>query len=98
MKMKRALFPIAVAALTLAGCGGKHTPVARVEVEPHQVRLPFSQAQTLHLTWTPTAALDGEEPTVFIHLVDDGKRKVLRTSDHAFPQRWRERVPVSYDV
>jgi len=97
MKMKRAFFPIALAALALAGCGGKHTPVARVEVEPHQVRLPFSQAQTLHLTWTPTAALDSEEPTVFIHLVD-GKLKVLRTFDHAFPQRWREGAPVSYDV
>jgi len=97
MKMKRALSPIALAAVALAGCGGKSTPVARVEVEPHQVRLPYSQVQTVHLTWTPTAALDGESPTVFVHLLD-GRRKVVRTFDHAFPQRWREGAPVSYDV
>ncbi|HEV8578149.1 MAG TPA: hypothetical protein VGX68_03620 [Thermoanaerobaculia bacterium] len=98
MKIKRALPPIAFAVASLAaGCGGKATPVARVEVNPHQVRLPFSQAQTLHLTWTPTAALDDDQPTVFIHLLDD-RRKVARTFDHAFPQHWREGTPVSYDV
>ncbi len=98
MKIKRALSPIALFAASLAaGCGGESTPVARVEVEPRQVRLPYSQVQKLHLTWTPTAALDGEEPTVFIHLLDD-RRKVARTFDHAFPQRWREGTPVSYDV
>ena len=98
MKIKRALPPIAFAAASLvAGCGGKETPVARVEVDPHQVRLPFSQVQTLHLTWTPTAALEEEQPTVFIHLLDD-RHKVVRTFDHAFPQRWREGTPASYDV
>ncbi len=98
MKIKTALLPIALSAASLAaGCGGKGTPVARVEVEPRQLRLPHSQAQKLHLTWTPTAALDGEQPTVFIHLLDD-RRKVSRTFDHAFPQRWREGAPVSYDV
>src|SRR6185295_14991693 len=98
MKTKKALLPIALAAAALtAACGGKHTPVARVEVEPHQVPLPFSQVRTVHLTWTPTAALDGEQPTVFVHLLDD-RRKVVRTFDHAFPQRWREGAPVSYDV
>jgi hypothetical protein len=96
--MKKALLPIAIAALSLvAGCGGKKTPVARVEVEPRAVRLPFSQAQPLHLTWTPSASLEGEQPTVFIHLLDS-QRKVIRTFDHAFPQRWREGAPVSYDV
>lgn len=98
MKMKKTFLPIALAAAALAaGCGGEHTPVARVQVEPQQVRLPFSQAQALRLTWTPTAALDGEQPTVFVHLLDN-RGKVVRTFDHAFPQRWREGSPVSYDV
>lgn len=98
MKMKKALLPIALAAASFAaGCGGGRTPVARVEAEPKQVRLPFSQVQTLHLTWTPTAALEEEKPTVFLHVLDD-RRKVARTFDHAFPQRWRAGTPVSYDV
>jgi hypothetical protein len=99
MKAKRALSPIALAAMALAaGCGGDTgTPVARVEVEPHQVRLPFSQVRTVRLTWTPTAALDGEAPMVFVHLLDD-RQRVVRTFDHGFPQRWREGAPVSYDV
>jgi hypothetical protein len=98
MKMKKTLLPIALAAASFAaGCGGGRTPVARVDVEPKQVRLPFSQVQTLRLTWTPTAALEEAEPTVFIHVLDD-RGKVARTFDHAFPQRWREGTPVSYDV
>jgi hypothetical protein len=98
MKIKRALPPIALAAAALAaGCGGKHTPVAKVQVEPQKVRLAFAQAQELHLTWTPMAALDSEQPTVFVHLLDD-RKKVVRTFDHAFPERWREGTPVSYDI
>jgi hypothetical protein len=96
MKMKRALLLIAMAASLTVGCG-RQPSVARVEVTPRQVRLPFGQAQKLQLTWAPTAALEGEQPTVFIHLLDD-ERKVIRTFDHAFPQRWREGVPVTYDV
>ena len=97
MKMKK-LLPIALVAVPLvAGCGGKQTPVAGVEVEPRQVRLPFSQVQTVRLTWTPSMALEGDSPTVFVHLLD-GKRKVVRTFDHPFPQRWREGTPVSYDL
>jgi hypothetical protein len=98
MNTKKTLLPIALAAVSFAvGCGGEHTPVARVEVEPKEVRLPFSQIQTIRLTWTPTVALEEEQPTVFVHLLDD-RRKVVRTFDHAFPKRWREGTPVSYDV
>ncbi|HKI05079.1 MAG TPA: hypothetical protein VKK31_24075 [Thermoanaerobaculia bacterium] len=97
MKMTKVL-PIALIAISLAaGCGGKQTPVAGVEVEPRLVRLPFSQVRTARLTWTPTVALEGDAPTVFVHLLD-GQRKVVRTFDHPFPQRWREGVPVSYDL
>lgn len=103
MKMKKILLPLALvavslAAAVLAGCGGQQTPVAQVTVEPRQVSLPFGQMLPLHLTWTPSAALEsGEAPTVFVHLLD-GDRKVVRTFDHPFPQRWREGTPVSYEV
>jgi len=101
MKMKKILPLIAIAgaalsAFGIAGCG-KKTPVARVEVDPHQVTLPFSQIHTVHFTWTPAAALGEERPTVFVHLLD-GKGKVARTFDHAFPQRWSEGAPVAYDL
>lgn len=97
MKTKKALLPIACAALSLvSGCGGD-TPVARVEIEPKEARLPFSQAQNIRLTWTPSAALEDEKPTVFVHLLDSEK-KVARTFDHPFPQRWTEGKPVSYDL
>jgi len=87
-----------VAVSLAAGCGGgKQTPVARVEVEPSLVRLPFGQAQTVRLTWAPAAPLEGETPTVFVHLLDS-QQKVARTFDHPFPERWREGAPISDDV
>ena len=90
---------VSVVAVSLAagGCGGgKQTPVARVAVEPSLVSLPFGQAQTVRLTWTPSAPLEGETPTVFVHLLDS-QQKVARTFDHPFPQRWREGGPVTDD-
>jgi hypothetical protein len=100
MKKKKALPLIAivlsVATLWLAACG-KETPVARVVVAPGQVQLPYSQLQTVHLTWTPSAAVADGKPTVFVHLLDD-KKQVSRTFDHAFPAPWREGSPVSYDL
>jgi hypothetical protein len=98
MAKNSSLRPVALVALALvAGCGGKQTPVGRVEIDPRVVELPPSQAQPLHLTWRPSASLEGAEPTVFIHLLD-GQRKVIRTFDHPFPQRWREGTPVAYDI
>ena len=101
MKTKKALPLILISAagiatLAVAGCG-KQTPVARVDVDPRKVDLPFSQLRTVHLTWTPSAAVGDEKPTVFVHLLD-GKKKVARTFDHAFPERWRAGTPVSYDL
>jgi hypothetical protein len=102
MSIQKVLLPTSlvaslVAVSLVAGCGGgKQTPVARVEVEPSLVRLPFGQAQTVRLTWTPSAPLEGDTPTVFVHLLD-GQQKVARTFDHSFPQRWREGAPVTDD-
>ena len=97
MKKTFLLLPIAALALAcLAGCA-KKTPVGKVEIEPRLVTLPFSQVRTVHVTWTPSAPLGDEQPTVFVHLLD-GKRKVLRTFDHPFPGRWREGEPVANDL
>jgi hypothetical protein len=96
MNMKKALPLIAIAALLPASCS-KPVPVAQVEVNPPLVQLPFSQVQTVHLTWTPSGSIGDEKPTVFVHLLD-AKQKVARTFDHPFPQRWREGAPVSYDL
>lgn len=96
MNMKKALPLIAIAALLPASCS-KPAPVAQVEVNPPLLQLPFSQVQTVHLTWTPSGPIGDEKPTVFVHLLDS-KQKVERTFDHPFPQRWREGAPVSYDL
>jgi len=99
MNAKKVLLPVSIVAVALAaalaaGCGGKQTPVARVEVDPGLVQVPFSEARAVRLTWTPSAPLEGETPTVFVHLLDD-KKKVSRTFDHPFPQRWREGAPLT---
>jgi len=99
MNAKKVLLPVSIVAVALAaalaaGCGGKQTPVARVEVDPRLVQVPFSEARAVRLTWTPSAPLEGETPTVFVHLLDD-KKKVSRTFDHPFPQRWREGAPLT---
>ncbi len=96
MNMKKALPLIAITALGLSACS-KPAPVAQVEVDPRLVQLPFSQVQTVHLTWTPSGPIGNEKPTVFVHLLNS-KQKVERTFDHPFPQRWTEGAPVSYDL
>src|SRR5262249_55117598 len=97
MNVKKVLLPISLVTLALAaGCGGKQTPVARVAVDPSLGRLPFGRARAVRLTWTPSAPLEGETPTVFIHLLDDkDKKKVTRTFDHPLPGRWREGAPIT---
>jgi hypothetical protein len=82
--------------LGLLACGEDDgPPVARVEVTPQQVTLGYPEVKTLQIEWTPTAELEGlsSQPMVFIHLLDD-KKKLIRTFDHPFPQRWRPGTPV----
>jgi hypothetical protein len=84
------------ASLALAGCS-KESPVARVDVDRRELVLPFSQLQTIRLTWTPSTAIADGRPTVFVHLLDrDGK--VNRTFDHPLPGSWREGVAVEDEV
>jgi hypothetical protein len=101
--MKKILFllllVLALGALGVLGCGEDAPPVASLEVSPKSVRLPFPELHTIHLSWQPTAPLEGftGSPTVFVHLLDDNG-KVVRTFDHTFPDRWREGTTVGYDL
>lgn len=98
--MKKTLFPLLLMlALGILGCGEDAPPVASLEVTPKSVRLPFPELHTIHLSWKPSAPLEGfaGTPTVFVHLLDDND-KVVRTFDHTFPGRWREGTAVGYDL
>lgn len=100
--MKKILFPLLLVpalALGVAGCSEEAPPVATLEVTPKSVSLPFPELHTIHLSWQPSAPLEGlaGTPTVFVHLLDDND-KVVRTFDHAFPGRWREGTAVGYDL
>lgn len=101
--MKKILFPLllmlALGALGVLGCGEDAPPVATLEVTPRSLRLPFPELHTIHLSWNPSAPLEGftGTPTVFVHLLDDNG-KVVRTFDHTFPGRWREGTAVGYDL
>ena len=101
--MKKTLFllllVLALGALGVLGCGEDAPPVASLEVSPKSVRLPYPELHTIHLSWQPSAPLEGftGTPTVFVHLLDDNG-KVVRTFDHTFPDRWREGAAVGYDL
>ncbi len=100
MRKNFLLLPLLALSLGVLACGEEEeTPVARVDVTPRQLRLGFPEVQTLQLAWTPSAELEGlsSQPMVFIHLLD-GKKKLVRTFDHPFPQKWRAGVPVRYDA
>ena len=97
MRKNHLVLPLLALSLVVLSCGEDDgPPVARVDVTPRQVRLGFPEMQTLQLTWTPTAELEGlsSQPMVFIHLRDD-KNKLVRTFDHPFPQKWRTGAPVT---
>jgi hypothetical protein len=100
MRKNYLVLPLLALSLGVLACGEDDgAPVARVDATPRQLRLGFPEVQTLQLTWTPTAELDGlsSQPMVFIHLLDD-KKKLVRTFDHPFPQRWRVGTPVTYEA
>ena len=100
MRKNFLLLPLLALSLGVLACGEEEeNPVARLDVTPRQLRLGFPEVQPLQLAWTPTAELEGlsSQPMVFIHLLDE-KKKVVRTFDHPFPQKWRSGVPVRYEA
>jgi hypothetical protein len=100
MRKNYLLLPLLALSLGVLACGEDDgTPVARVDVTPRQLRLGYPEAQILRLQWTPTAELEGlsSQPMVFIHLLDE-KKKLVRTFDHPFPQKWRPGTPVTAEA
>jgi hypothetical protein len=98
--MKKTLLPLLLLlALCAAGCGKSEPTVARLEVTPKKVRLPYPELHTVRLSWQPSAPLEGFSgtPTVFVHLLDEN-RKVVRTFDHPFPSHWHPGTPFAYDL
>jgi hypothetical protein len=99
--IKKILPPLALAVLTLSAvaCREETPAVAGLEVQPAELRLGQGRVLPVRFNWTPSAALeeDAGPPMVFVHLLDSGN-KVVRTFDHAFPERWREGTPVAYDI
>ena len=91
---------VGIAALVgVAGCGGPRPPVGRVEIRPDAIRLVYPQCTSIHLTWTPEAALERltGKPRVFVHLIVPSRR-LVRTFDHDLPQPWTVGKPQSYDL
>jgi hypothetical protein len=80
----------ALLGLTVLACQTEDPPVARLKVEPTEVRLPFPGVADIELSWETERPLSGVEgtPLVFVHLVDD-QGEVLRTFDHPLEFEWQ---------
>ena len=96
-----AALPLALlpALTVVVGCRRAADPVARLEVTPASLRLPYPEVGRLHLAWEPVAPL-GEgpgRPTVFVHLLD-AEGRVVRTFDHPFPDAWTPGRAVDEEV
>src|SRR5262245_1848209 len=95
----RPLPTVVAIALCLAGCGGEQDPVARLAVQPRQVRLGYPEIATLRLTWQPLAALGprARDAVVFVHLLDP-PGEIVRTFAHALPNGWEHGGPAIYPL
>jgi hypothetical protein len=95
----RPLPKVAAFALCLAGCGGGQEPVARLAVEPRQVRLGYPEIAELRLTWQPLDefAERTRGALVFVHLLD-APGEIVRTFDHPLPEGWQDGGPVTYPL
>ena len=82
-----------------AGACREDEPVARLEVAPTALRLPYGGFGRLQLRWEVLSPLEGASgrPLVFLHLLDR-PGSVVRTFDHPLPSGWREGESVEYEV
>lgn len=90
---------LALAVAALGGCAPDSTPVARLDVEPRQIRLAYPHVTPIRLRWEPARPLDRlrGKPVVFVHLLDQ-RRKVRRTLDHTLPEDWTLGSPIAYEL
>ena len=84
------LFLCLIPSLALVGCEPSDPPVASLQVEPDELRLPFPGIVDLELSWRMEAPLEGliGQPLVFVHLIDE-QGEVLRTFDHPLDFEWQ---------
>src|SRR5258708_31958883 len=80
------------------GCQRETPTVARVEIQPRSVTLPYPQLAAVHLTWTPAAGAGGgaagapAPPPVLLHL-PDAQGPPLPAFDHPHPPPRAEGTP-----
>lgn len=82
----------------LAGCGGEEPePVARLNVEPVELTLPYGIFADLDFSWSLLAEPEGASgtPRVFLHLLDDDG-DLARTFDHDLHGGWQTGGERSY--
>ena len=77
----------------------QQAPVARLQISPQALTLPYPHSTSLELNWLPLSPLDvaASELFVFVHLIDP-EGNVQRTFDHPFPETWAEGSEVTYPL
>ncbi len=98
----RSQLKLLAACILLAPCilaCRQQAPVARLQVSPQALALPYPHSAFLELSWLPLAPLDvaSSELLVFVHLIDQ-EGKVRRTFDHRFPETWAEGSEITYPL
>jgi len=95
-----ALAALALVAVLTTGCGDSAPPVGSVAVEPATTALPYPGSRQVELAWGPKEGLDAASarPRVFVHLLPEGEKEVLRTFDHPLPETWRAGSDIRYPL
>lgn len=74
--------------LATIACSRAPEPLATLQVEPAEIRLPFPEFATLEVTLKPLGELPpGSEPQLFLHLLEE-PGAVIRTFDQPVPGSW----------
>ena len=91
---RRSLVLLLAAVALVAGCRRGEPPVAEVRVTPATLTLPYPELRELELELVPRVEREalGEQPVVFVHLLDE-PGSVVRTFDYPLPADWRPGEP-----
>ncbi len=94
------LAALSLVAFLAIGCGDSEPPVGSVSVEPATATLPYPGSRQVELRWSPEREVDATNarPRVFVHLLPEDEKEVLRTFDHHLPERWRPGSEIRYPL